>query len=152
MLQRVIAAAAEHRTAGRTIVVGPERPGVDGVTWTREEPPGGGPVPAIAAAMQHVREELVLVLAADLPFIAPAIPALLNAMRRPAPAALLAADGRDNYLAAVWHTDALRLRLADLGAPAGASVRALYDERCTRVEDPAGWGRDVDTTDELRSL
>lgn len=152
MLQRVISAVADNRTGGRTIVVGPERDGIEGVRWTREDPPGAGPVAALAAALPLTTADTVLVLAADLPLIAPAIPALLHALRRRGPAAVLRTAGRDNYLAAAWRTDDLRERLAAGGDPRNAAMRALYDDTCLRVDDPDGWGRDVDTAEDLRNL
>lgn len=71
LLDRVLAACAG---AGSTVVVGPRRPTVRPVRWTREEPAGGGPLPALAAGLaalppSHESPEVVLVLAADLPFL-----------------------------------------------------------------------------------
>jgi GTP:adenosylcobinamide-phosphate guanylyltransferase len=66
LLDRVLAAC---RGARATVVAGPRRPTARAVQWVREDPPGGGPLPALAAALAHVREDTVLVLAADLPFI-----------------------------------------------------------------------------------
>ncbi|WP_344329901.1 molybdenum cofactor guanylyltransferase, partial [Kitasatospora putterlickiae] len=44
LLDRVLAACADART---TVVVGPARPTArPGIRWTRERPPGGGPVVA----------------------------------------------------------------------------------------------------------
>ncbi|WP_188302429.1 molybdenum cofactor guanylyltransferase, partial [Streptomyces sp. CBMA123] len=67
LLDRVLAACAGART---TVVVGPARPTARaGVRWTREQPPGGGPVAAVAAGLDLVTADLVLLLAADLPFL-----------------------------------------------------------------------------------
>src|SRR5438270_4429815 len=56
--------------AGPRVVVGPPQPVPAGVLLVREEPPGGGPVPALAAGLAAVGEaEVVAVLAADLPFV-----------------------------------------------------------------------------------
>ena len=63
------------RAAATTVVVGPERPGINGVRWCQEQPPGGGPVAALASAVGLINADLVVVLAADLPEIAPAVPA-----------------------------------------------------------------------------
>src|SRR5262245_8227421 len=52
--------------ADPVIVVGPERAGLPKVVWTREIPPGGGPVAALAAGLALVRRPLVAVLAGDL--------------------------------------------------------------------------------------
>src|SRR4051812_41556840 len=52
------------------VTVGPERPTRRRTQWTREAPPGGGPVAAIAAGLALVRTDLVVVLAGDMPFAA----------------------------------------------------------------------------------
>jgi molybdopterin-guanine dinucleotide biosynthesis protein A len=51
LLERALAATAG---ANRTVVVGPRRPTSRPVTWAREHPPGGGPVAALAAGLEHV--------------------------------------------------------------------------------------------------
>lgn len=69
LLDRVLAACAGART---TVVVGPRRPTARPVRWTREEPAGGGPLPALAAGLAALGGPpggVVLVLAADLPFL-----------------------------------------------------------------------------------
>ncbi|KRV47381.1 hypothetical protein AQ490_07935 [Wenjunlia vitaminophila] len=71
LLERVLGACAG---AARLIVVGPPRPVAEphtaaSVRWTRENPPGGGPLPALAAGLELVTADLVLLLAADLPFM-----------------------------------------------------------------------------------
>src|ERR1700710_3142096 len=56
------------------VVVGPEQPVPPGVLLVREKPPGGGPVPALAAGLAAVADvEVVAVLAADLPFVTAAV-------------------------------------------------------------------------------
>jgi molybdopterin-guanine dinucleotide biosynthesis protein A len=124
LLDRVLAAvgAAEVR-----IVVGPPQPVPAGTAIVREDPPGGGPVAAIAAGLAAIPDvPFVAVLAADLPFLTAAAVADLRAAGASADGALLTdAGGRDQYLASVWRTEALRRALASLGDPAGASVRSL---------------------------
>ncbi|MDQ1726050.1 MAG: hypothetical protein QOK14_95, partial [Frankiaceae bacterium] len=66
LLERVLAAVAG---AGLRIVVGEARPTTVPVTWAREEPPGGGPVAALAAGLPLVRNDTVVLLAGDLPFL-----------------------------------------------------------------------------------
>src|SRR5947209_20072437 len=69
MLDRVLAAAAP--CCDQLVVVGPPRPtSVDGVRFTIEASPGGGPVPAVAAGMVAAPEaDAVVVLAVDLPLL-----------------------------------------------------------------------------------
>ncbi|WP_230203177.1 molybdenum cofactor guanylyltransferase [Parafrankia discariae] len=158
LLDRVLDAT---RAAERIIVVGPPRPARPGsrpVRWTREDPPGGGPVAAIAAGMRLVAAPLVVVLAVDLPFVGVAeITGLLGSLGGASPghgAADVAVDvavladpaGRAQYLAAAWRAAALRAALpAD---PAGRSVRSLLagrevrtvpatDQACLDCDDPA---------------
>lgn len=149
LLARAVDAVAE---AGRVIVVGPPRELTRPVIWRREDPPGGGPLAGLAAGLAEVGAELVLVLAADLPWIAPAIPELLDALRSGDHDAtvLVDAGGRANPLAAAWRTAALRRALAPHGDGAGVPVRALLAGiRVGRVHDPRGWGQDCDTWDEV---
>jgi molybdopterin-guanine dinucleotide biosynthesis protein A len=150
LLDHVLAAVADAR---RKIVVGPRRAVPVPVLWRREEPPGGGPVAAIAAALDAVRADLVVVLAADLPEIAPAVPALLCRLHNRADvdvACLSDSGGRRNYLAAVWRTAALRRLVGQLTAAHGTPVRLLFENASVvDVPDAAGWGVDCDTWEEL---
>ncbi|WP_240957281.1 DUF6457 domain-containing protein [Streptomyces chilikensis] len=66
LLDRVLAACAG---AGRTVVVADPRPTARPVRWAREEPPGGGPLAALAAGLEHTTAASVVVLSADLPFL-----------------------------------------------------------------------------------
>ncbi|MDT4941279.1 MAG: hypothetical protein QOJ34_1368, partial [Pseudonocardiales bacterium] len=101
LLDRAVAAVHD---ADRVVVVGPvqavarqsvERP----VLVCQEDPPGGGPVAAIAAGLAHTEADVLVVLAADLPWVAPAVPLLVAALPTSGVALLLDASGRANYLA-----------------------------------------------------
>ena len=126
MLARVLDAVS---AAQARIVVGPPRSIGDAVTWCQETPPGGGPVAATAAALPLTTAPVIVLLAADLPWIAPAVAPLLAALRPSVDAAMLRTGDRSNYLAAAWHRRAL--------------IAAL-----DRVADP-GWGEDCDTWPDL---
>ncbi|MGH8861258.1 MAG: molybdenum cofactor guanylyltransferase [Jatrophihabitantaceae bacterium] len=142
LLDRAIRAA---ETAQRIVVVGPRRTTRTAVVWTREDPPGGGPVAAIAAGLPHVEQAWCLVLAADLPAIAPAVPQLLTAANG-ADVALLTRDGARHHLAAVWRTDALREAIEALPTADGAAVRDLLAGRdVAEVPDAGDWGLDCNT-------
>jgi molybdopterin-guanine dinucleotide biosynthesis protein A len=147
LLDRTVAAV---RDAGLVVVVGPVQPVAGDVLFCREQPPGGGPVAAIAAGVPGTRADVVVVLAADLPWIAPAVPALVAAVPPDGVALLADQDGRANYLAAAWRRAALLRSLAEVGDPAGLPARALA-ARVDQVllRDPAGWGRDCDTWEDL---
>ncbi|MDO0926758.1 NTP transferase domain-containing protein [Streptomyces sp. TG1A-8] len=153
LLDRVLAACAGARA---TVVVAGPRPTVRPVRWTREEPPGAGPVAALEAGLRLVTAEHVAVLSADLPFLdAAALRRLLAALRDTgADGALLTdADGRDQPLVAAYRTTALRRALADLAAAhgglAGLPLRRLTGALdLTRVPDPFA-SFDCDTWDDL---
>ncbi|MER8183266.1 NTP transferase domain-containing protein [Kitasatospora sp. NPDC094015] len=149
MLERVVAACAG---AGRTVVVGPARE-LGGVLRAREDPPGGGPVAALAAGLGRVTAERVLLLAADLPFLdRGTLERLLAALDDPEPEAALLVDagGQEQPLTAAYRTAALRAALAELGDPAGQSLRRLLAPlRTVRVADRGGAAFDCDTWQEL---
>lgn len=147
LLDRAVAAVAE---AVRVVVVGPAQP-VDGsVTFCREDPPGGGPVAAIAAGLPHTSADVVVVLAADLPWIAPAVPLLVGSLPAAGTAMLLDPSGRANYLAGAWRRASLESALAAVGDPAGASVRTLAAAvPQVYVADQDRWASDCDTWEDL---
>ena len=153
LLDRVLDAV---RGADRRIVVGPPCEGADVVT--REQPPGGGPVAAVAAGLAHVVSPVVAVLAADLPFLTAAtVEGLLAALEPGADAVVLIdGDGRDQLLISLWRTRALRARLHALGDPEGQPVRALLRGLAVQrwsapvtAGEPPPW-LDCDTYEDLR--
>jgi molybdopterin-guanine dinucleotide biosynthesis protein A len=132
------------------VVVGPQRD-ITGVMWCEESRPGGGPVAAIAAGLPATSAGTVVVLAADLPWIGPAIEPLRTALDRSgADVAMLSSDGRLNYLAAAWRRPALGSAVHRLDDTAGASMRRLVaDARIVEVPDAGHWGEDCDTWTDL---
>ncbi|MFG2711270.1 NTP transferase domain-containing protein [Streptomyces goshikiensis] len=129
LLDRVLGACPDART---TVVVGDRRPTARPVRWTRETPPGGGPLAALDAGLHETTAPLVLVLSADLPFLdRPTVRALLDAAVGDG-AALRDPDGRDQPLVAAYHTEALRREIALLatehGTLHGLPLRALTAE------------------------
>lgn len=150
--------------AARRIVAGPPRRGLAEPEFCREEPPGGGPVAAVRAAIDQVSSADVLVLAGDQPFIGSGLGALRSALRAdadppggapPDVVALVDVTGRVNYLAARWRTEALRAALGSVGsgeALSGAPMRSLFDAvRVRTVPDFDAASFDCDTTDDLRT-
>lgn len=148
LLDRVLAAVVD---AQRCVVVGPRRPTARAVTFTIEEPAGSGPAAAIVHGLSMVHAPIVVVLAADMPFAATAVPKLIDALAGGhADAAMLVDNsGRRQPLLAAYRTDALR-RCADGRDWRGASVRALT-EGLTVVEVAAAGDEalDCDTPEQL---
>jgi molybdopterin-guanine dinucleotide biosynthesis protein A len=110
-------------------------------------------VAAIAAGLAHAQVEIVVVLAADLPWIAPVIRRLLTALAdRPDADAAVVVDstGRRNHLAAAWRRAALNTALNRLASAQGAAARSLFEQASVvEVADPAGDAADCDTWDDL---
>jgi molybdopterin-guanine dinucleotide biosynthesis protein A len=146
MLVRVLDAVA---AASVRVVVGPRRSIDRTVTWCQEAPPGGGPVAGLAAALPLTAASTLVVLAADLPWIGPAIDPLLEALRHPADAAMLTSGGRRNHLAAAWHRSALVGALRRVGVPRSAPMRALAAAITVADVADEGWGDDCDTWSDL---
>jgi molybdopterin-guanine dinucleotide biosynthesis protein A len=177
LLDRVLAACAG---ADSTVVVGPRRATARPVRWTREEPAGGGPLPALAAGLAALDDahrarpgagaepDVVLVFAADLPFLTEAtVGALADAATaRPAGTrpdsdtpwegvVLTDSGGRDQPLAAAYRTGSLRRGLALLGAGhgglGGLPLRLLTGElTLRRMADPTGEASfDCDTWEDV---
>jgi molybdopterin-guanine dinucleotide biosynthesis protein A len=162
LLEHVLGTLTELGTAG-IAVVGPRRPTPVPVTWTREEPPGGGPLAAVAAglagparAKPATGSELTALLAADLAGLrAETLRKLVTALdAEPAADAAVLTDpsGRAQWLAAVWHTAALRSALERLDAHGGMPLRALYRRaRVAEVPASAAECRDIDTASDARA-
>ncbi|GGO48812.1 molybdenum cofactor guanylyltransferase [Streptomyces daqingensis] len=173
LLDRVLSACAD---ATATVVVGPRRPTPRPVTWVREEPPGGGPLAALAAGLRHTTEPLVLVLSADLPFLrAQTVRTLLAGVdaepgREDGDAAraedagdgpagyegALVDDGRDQPLLAAYRAESLRRELAllhtEYGSLQGLPLRLLLPElrlRRVRASSDTSDALDCDTWDDV---
>lgn len=168
LLTTVVSAAAAAG-ANRVVIVGPPRPALrlpgrgtsavpGGLVIVREDPPGSGPVPALARGLAEARAGLVAVLAADLPFLrARDMRTLLAAVagdRRPAAGAVLADQaGRPQWLVGCWRTEVLRRAI---GAYRGTSLHGLLRPLRPAViswRGPAGepppW-LDCDTEQDIR--
>ena len=129
LLDRVLSAAAG--VAGRLVVVGPPRPVTleRAVIFVQEDEPGGGPVPAVAVALDALGgASIVVLLAVDLPLLAAAdlrrLVAELVATDPPV-GAVAAADpsGRANPLLAAYRVEALRGAIQQVAAR-GAGLAA----------------------------
>ncbi|MFC9894094.1 NTP transferase domain-containing protein [Nocardia sp. NPDC127579] len=139
----------------RTVVVGPHRPELSpAITQVREVPPGSGPVAAIDTGLHALQPDpapLVVVLAADMPFLTDAaIAELLRQEAETGADAVFAADssGRPQYLIGVWRRTALTAALARLDSLVNQPMKALVPDETVTVH-LAGVA-DCDTDEEVR--
>jgi molybdenum cofactor guanylyltransferase len=149
-----VVAAGRSAGARQVVVVGPERSGLPGACFVREDPPGTGPVPALERGLAEITDPWVLVLAADLPFLRAAHLGILRRAAEGRPGAVLVDDaGRPQWLAGCWRTGVLRRAAA--GYP-GDSLRGLLGPLGpARVRLASGPGEpppwlDCDAADDLR--
>lgn len=136
--------------AQRVIVVGPSRPLTREVRWTQEQPAGAGPAAALVAGLAEVTAPLVVLLAADLPFVTGATVQRLLASADPAGAVLVDREGSPQWLLGAWPT--MKLRAAFPGEQAGQSLRRglepLDPVRLAPAADLPEW-LDCDRPDDL---
>jgi molybdopterin-guanine dinucleotide biosynthesis protein A len=95
-----------------------------------ESPPGGGPVAALAAALPRLTAPVVVVLAADLPFVTMST---VERLVTCAPAVAVDDDGRPQFLLGAYLV--AELRQAMPAAAAGTSMRGLVSSLAT----PPAW-------------
>ncbi len=157
LLERALAATM---TAPEVVVVGEQVPTSRPVTWTREDPPGGGPAAGLLAGLDRflVAPDLVAVLAVDMPRVTAGTVARLawavEADLAVDGAVLVDADGRRQTLAAVYRRSSLLAARPpsyedEHGLPVRRLVGALRLVDVPAVQDEA---RDVDTWEALRDL
>ena len=127
--------------------------GVSGLAAVREDPPGTGPLAAIAAGAEALRRRdapgPVIVLAVDLPRVRSALLALLRDWPG-APTVVPIVEGRLQLACARYGPDAL-LAAAGLLAGGVSSLRGLLDVVDHDVVDESVWGG-VATADELTDI
>lgn len=148
LLDRVLTATAG---AEHTAVVGPERPTVRPVTWTTEDPPLGGPVAGIAAAVPLGQAPIVVVVSCDLPWLeAHHVDLLVTSLGADLDGfGLRDSSGREQRLAAAYRRTALVAALGRLGDPRDKAVRQLFAGLTLGWSDPVRAGDDVDTWADL---
>lgn len=150
LLARAVDAVAD---AEEIVVVGPRRPLDRAVTWTRENPPGTGPLAALAAGLAALGPaDEVAVLAADLPNITrDTIHRLRTALGDEAGAVLTDAEGHRQWLLGVWRREPLSAALPDDPAnkPLGRTLGTLP---FVEVTAKTGEADDLDTPADLTEL
>lgn len=164
LLERTLSATF---TAVEVVVVGDPVPTTRPVTFTVEDPRGGGPAAGLLAGLRafYRPPDLVMVLAVDMPRVGPgtfarlteallAPPTADGESDRPDGAMLVGTDGRRQPLCAVYRYAALQRvrpgrREDEHGLPVHRLVGGL---RMVEVPEVASEARDVDTWADLRAL
>ena len=155
LLERALSATV---TAVEVVVVGEQVPTSRPVTWTREDPRGGGPAAGLLAGLDRFLRppDLLAVLAVDMPRVGPGTFARLTGSLLPPydGAVLVDGDGRRQPLCAVYRRSSLeRARPSDREQEHGLAVRRLLEPldlvEVAAVGDEAD---DVDTWMDLRRL
>ena len=136
------------------VAVGPSRETRCEVTWTREDPPGGGPLAGVSAGVALVPTELVAVVAGDMPDAGPALVPLVAALLAAPPevGAVVAVDdaGVLNPLLAAYRASAVR---EVLPSPAdGRPAKLLLSLPHLELAVSGSAARDVDTPADLEEL
>lgn len=157
LLERSLAATM---SALEVVVVGDQVPTSRPVTWTREDPAGGGPAAGLLAGLDRFLRppDLVVVLAVDMPRLNAGTVARLTWAVEADPAVdgavLVDGAGRRQTLAAVYRRSALdAARPANVEDEHGLPVRRLVgDLRLVDVPAVGQEARDVDTWESLRDL
>ncbi len=148
LLEHALAAVAE---ASEVVVVGPAVPTSRAVTFTRESPPGGGPLAGLSAGVAALLGDpgLVVVLAVDMPHVTAETVARLLAAVGDGDGAWLADDAGRRQLAGVVP----RGLVPGPGESYGVPMRRLMGlDRTVDVASVGHEADDVDTWSDLARL
>lgn len=146
LLERAVDAVSD---ATEVVAVGPPSSTLVEVTWTQEQPPGGGPVAGIAAGLPSTTQPVVVILGVDFPFVDRACVAKIVAAVGDKDGAILADDtGRHQFLVGAYKRAAL---VAALGGrdPNNMSVKQLIADFELEVLDDPRSSRDCDTWEDV---
>jgi molybdopterin-guanine dinucleotide biosynthesis protein A len=154
LLEHTLAALAD---VDEVVVVGSEVPTSRPVTFTREDPPGGGPAAGLLAGLRRFARPpaWVVVLAVDMPLVSRDTVRRLTADLRDDGAVLVDRDGRTQYLCAAYSLVALDVaaQAASVSSGHGLAMRALVAGlRLSPIEAVADEARDLDTWEDLADL
>lgn len=157
LLERALAALAD---VAHVVVVGPEVPTARPVTFTLEDPAGGGPAAGLLAGLRvlhrWVAPTWILVLAVDMPLVsADTVGRLLaGAAANGGDGAVLVDDtGQAQYLCAAYAATALERAAGSVGDDHGLSMRRLtahLDLASVPATGPEA--RDVDTWEDVAAV
>jgi molybdenum cofactor guanylyltransferase len=134
------------------VCVGPERPSArTRLLWTRENPPGGGPVAGVAAALPLVESAVVVLLGGDMPYAGPMAASLARRLGEEAGVEVVVGrdeTGRLQPLLAAYRANSLRAAVPE--SPAGTPASRLLDTlRELVIPVPPQGTLDVDTLEDL---
>lgn len=133
------------------VCVGLERPTRRSVRWCREEPPGGGPVAAVAAALPLVDASVAVLLGGDMPYaahVASELVAQLASTPEAEAVVGVGSDGRLQPLLAAYRVAALRAAIPS--PPGGTPLMRVMDRlRLVTVPVTGEAALDVDTPADL---
>jgi molybdopterin-guanine dinucleotide biosynthesis protein A len=152
LLEHVLGALAE---VPEVVVVGDEVITSRPVGFVREDPPGGGPAAGLLAGLAGFPRppRLVAVLAVDMPLVTTATVRRLMLSAEEDGALLVDADGRRQYLCAIYRVEALLSAAPPLAQQHGLPMRALVSELQLAEVPALSWeARDVDTWEDLTEL
>lgn len=161
LLERALAAVAD---AAEVVVVGDEVPTSRPVTFTREDPAGGGPAAGLLAGLARLARTpaRVVALAVDMPLVTrDTVRRLLaaasgdEALDEVDGAVLVDAGGQAQYLCAAYAVDALDRAHRASGSEAGhgLAMRVLVAPlRLAEVPGAPDEAQDLDTWEDLAAL
>ncbi|MEO5652211.1 MAG: NTP transferase domain-containing protein [Marmoricola sp.] len=152
MLEHVLGALSE---VPDVVVVGSEVETSRPVTWRREDPVGGGPAAGLLAGLGGfpVPPRLVAVIAVDMPLVTTATVRRLMLSASVDGALLVDERGREQYLCAVYRTEALLAAAPSIEEQHGLPMRRLVGGLdLARVEALPWESRDVDSWEDLLAL
>jgi molybdopterin-guanine dinucleotide biosynthesis protein A len=137
------------------VVVGDPVPTTRPVTFTREDPAGGGPAAGVLAGLRAFarRPDVLVVLAVDMPLVTSSTVRRLTEALEHDGAILIDDSRRVQYLCAAYRTDALDAVRPSYEEEHGLSMRDLVGR--LRLDQVAAFGpesRDLDTWSDLRDL
>jgi molybdopterin-guanine dinucleotide biosynthesis protein A len=154
LLEHALAALAD---VPEVVVVGPDVPTSRPVTFTREDPPGGGPAAGLLAGIRRFARTpaWVVVLAVDMPLVSGDTVRRLVRAARDDGAVLVDSSGRVQHLCAAYSLAALERAGRDLDDRAGhgLSMRRLVGGLgLASVAAEGEEARDLDTWEDLADL
>jgi molybdopterin-guanine dinucleotide biosynthesis protein A len=142
------------REAKRVVFVGPASLVPEGLETAEERPPGGGPVAAIAAGLERISAQLVVVRAVDYPLVDQDIVAqLVSGVGEEVDGIVLTDDGgRDQPLAGCYRAASLRSALERMPSAEGAAVRDLIAPLLLQSLRSMPAALDADTAEDLERI